>query len=461
MRKRFAFAVFVLCLGLACASQASGEGQCTDLTTAIAKVAKENIPAVVHIDVVQSKEVITPLFPFEDDPFFQYFFNAPGFRRKVKKEYKGLGTGVIMDAEGHILTNNHIVAGADSITVLLADGTSYKAEVVGLEAKTDLAVIKINAGGPLPHVRFGNSDAVEVGHWVVAIGHPRGLDQTVTQGIISAKHRRGILDPSSYQDLLQTDAAINPGNSGGPLLNLKGEVIGINVAIVTQSGGYEGIGFAIPSNMALRMAKELIAKGKVEHGWLGVSLQDLTPELARYFKIKARKGALVSDVSPGGPADKAGLKRGDVVISFKGRETENAAALLNEAALTQVGSEEKMVSVRGGEEKEITIKVGRRDEGLKGYLSILREKLGAELREAGKEQGRREGLVITWLEPDGPMQKAGFEVNDMLLQMDGRPIGGLKDLAERVAALGQDQTVTFFALDHRSGRAGYVQVRSR
>ncbi|RLB14068.1 MAG: serine protease, partial [Deltaproteobacteria bacterium] len=178
--------------------------------------------------------------------------------RKFKQELRGLGTGMIMDEKGYILTNNHVVAGATEIKVLLANGKRYPAKLIGTDPKTDLAVIKISAKDPLPHVVFGDSDKVEVGQWVVAIGHPRGLDQTVTQGIISAKHRRGIMDPSSYQDYLQTDAAINPGNSGGPLLNLKGEVIGVNAAIATQSGGFEGIGFAIPSNMALHIAKELI-----------------------------------------------------------------------------------------------------------------------------------------------------------------------------------------------------------
>jgi serine protease Do len=445
----------------------SETGQCNDLTTAIARVARETIPAVVHIDVVQSKEVVAPAFPFEDDPFFQYFFNAPGIRRKVKKEFRGLGTGVIMDGEGHILTNHHLVAGADEMTILLADGTSHKAEPVGVEPKTDLAVIKIKATGSLPHVIFGDSDAVEVGHWVVAIGHPRGLDQTVTQGIISAKHRRGILDPSSYQDFLQTDAAINPGNSGGPLLNLKGEVIGINAAIVSQSGGYEGIGFAIPSNMALRIARELIAKGKVEHGWLGISVQDITPELARYFRLKSGKGALIADVAGGGPGDRAGLKRGDVAVRFKGREIADAITLLNEAAVTPVGTEAKIVIVRGGEEKELSIKVEKREEGLKGYLSILRERLGVEVRNLSEDEiarnklGPSGGVAITWLEPDGPMQKSGFEANDLLLQVDGRRIGGVKDLAEKVMALGQEQRITFLAVDHRSGRAGYVQVKSR
>jgi serine protease Do len=192
-----------------------------DLSTAIIQVAKQTIPAVVHIEVTQSQEVANPLLPFSTDPFFRRFFNVPQMPKKFKRETKGLGTGMIIDGQGHILTNHHVAGGADKIDVILSDGRQYSAKRIGTDPKTDLAVIKISAEGPLPFVTFGDSDKVEVGEWVVAIGHPRGLDQTVTQGIISAKHRQGISDPGSYQDFLQTDAAINPGNSGGPLLNLE------------------------------------------------------------------------------------------------------------------------------------------------------------------------------------------------------------------------------------------------
>ena len=258
-----------------------------DLSTAIAKVAKETIPAVVHIEVTQRQEVNNPFLPFENDPFFHYFFDVPHHMpRKFKRELKGLGSGMIMDAQGHILTNNHVVAGANEIQVLLSDGQYYPAKLVGTDPKTDLAVIQIKADENLPFVTFGDSDEMKVGNWVVAIGAPQGLDQTVTQGIISAKHRRGILDPSSYQDYLQTDAAINPGNSGGPLLNLQGKVIGVNAAIVSESGGFEGIGFAIPSNMAVHIADALIKNGKVERGWLGVSIRGLTPGLQNIHEAK-------------------------------------------------------------------------------------------------------------------------------------------------------------------------------
>ncbi|HUS88432.1 MAG TPA: trypsin-like peptidase domain-containing protein, partial [Desulfosporosinus sp.] len=225
--------IWIVCLvALSAPAQAEELSSPVNLSTAVAQVAKQNIPAVVHIEVTERQEVSNPLLPFENDPFFRYFFSVPKLPPKFKRELKGLGTGMIMDSQGHILTNNHVAGGATEIQVLLTDGNRYSAKIVGADTKTDLAVIQISAKGALPHVNFGDSDKMEVGDWVVAIGHPRGFDQTVTQGIISAKHRRGIMDPSSYQDFLQTDAAINPGNSGGPLLNLQGQVIGVNAAIV-------------------------------------------------------------------------------------------------------------------------------------------------------------------------------------------------------------------------------------
>ncbi|MFH1490996.1 MAG: trypsin-like peptidase domain-containing protein, partial [Pseudomonadota bacterium] len=269
-RFRTLFVVSVFILGLffslspAAGAKSADETRATlDLRTAISRVAKVNIPAVVHIDVTRRQEIVNPMLPFGNDPFFRFFFDNPGMSRNFSRELKGLGSGMIMDSRGYILTNNHVVGNATDIEVMLSNGHRTKAALVGVDPKTDLAVIKIEVKEPLPYVTFGDSDKMDVGNWVIAIGHPRGLDQTVTQGIISAKHRRGITDPNSYQDFLQTDAAINPGNSGGPLLNLEGEVIGVNAAIASQSGGFEGIGFAIPSNMALYVAKGLIAHGKV------------------------------------------------------------------------------------------------------------------------------------------------------------------------------------------------------
>ena len=241
------------------------EKETVDLNTAIVKVSKQNLPAVVYIDVTESQEIANPHLPLENNPFFRRFFGTPKMPRKFKQEVKGLGSGMILDSEGRILTNYHVAGGATKIEVTLDDGSKYPAKLLGGDPKTDLAVIQISANEQLPHVTFGDSDKVEVGEWVVAIGAPRALEKSVTHGIISATHRHGVMDPASYEDFLQTDAAINPGNSGGPLLNLPGEVIGVNAAIATESGGFEGIGFTIPSNMAQYVAKALIAHGKVNH----------------------------------------------------------------------------------------------------------------------------------------------------------------------------------------------------
>jgi serine protease Do len=419
---------------------------------------------VVHIEVTQRQEVANPLLPFENDPFFRYFFSLPRMPRKFKRELKGLGTGMIMDEQGHILTNNHVVGGATDISVLLADGKTYPAKPVGADPKTDLAVIRIAAKDPFPHVAFGDSDAVKVGEWVVAIGHPRGLDQTVTQGIISAKHRQGITDPSSYQDFLQTDAAINPGNSGGPLLNLRGEVIGVNAVIVSESGGFEGIGFAIPSNMALHIAKMLIAQGKVQRGWLGVNIQDLTPDLAKSFGLDAPKGALVAEVAKGGPGENAGLKRGDVILSYQDKDVRNASALRNEVANTPVGREAKLVIWRDGKKKELALAIGNAENISKILAASLTRRLGGEVRPVTPQETQRfglepqEGVAIASVDRKGPFSEVGFEPGDIILEMDGQPVEGLESFLEMVNSLQPGQEVTLLALDHRSGQSGYLQV---
>jgi serine protease Do len=435
-----------------------------DLSSAIVWVAKKTIPAVVHIEVVQSQEVVNPFVPFENDPFFQHFFNFPKMPRKFKRELKALGTGMIMDSQGHILTNYHVVGGATKIQVLLASGELYSAKIIGTDPKTDLAVIQISAGESLPYVTFGDSDKIEVGEWVVAIGHPRGLDQTVTQGIISAKHRTGIMDPSSYQDFLQTDAAINPGNSGGPLLNIRGKVIGINSAIMSQSGGFEGIGFAIPSNMALYIADQLIAHGKIERGWLGVSIQDLTPQLAEAFKIKRVNGALIAGVVKGSPADKAGIKRGDIVILFNGKEILNASTLQNEVAITAVGQKAKITVLRDGKKIDIEVVIGNLKDEIKLLSSSVKERLGIKARLVRSRDvtkydlGSKKGVVITWVDPNGPLGKLGFETGDIILKINGQDIKSLEDFESLVNVLKPHQKISVLAIDHRTGNEGYIEV---
>ncbi len=436
-----------------------------DLSTAIVQVAKQTIPAVVHIEVTERQEVANPLLPFQNNPFFRYFFDLPRkMPKKFKRELKGLGTGMIMDSQGHILTNNHVAGGATEIKVLLASGKEYPAKLVGADPKTDLAVIKIATDERLPYVKFGDSDKVEVGEWVVAIGHPRGLDQTVTQGIISAKHRQGISDPSSYQDFLQTDAAINPGNSGGPLLNLQGEVIGVNAAIVSKSGGFEGIGFAIPSKMALYIAKQLVAHGKVQRGWLGVSVQDLTPELAKSFKLETTRGALIADVVKGGPADKAGIERGDVVVAYQGKTIQDAGTLRNEVAVSTIGQEAKVTVLHEGKEHVIPVKIGNLEDATKMLTASVKERLGAEVRALTANEAEKygvdlqEGVAIQWLDPKGPLGEAGFELGDVILEVNGQSIEGLEDFVSIISVLQHKQKIALLALDHRSGNTGYVQV---
>lgn len=448
-------------------ARSPSDNETVNLTTAVEHVAQASIPAVVHIEVTQRQEVSVSSSPFENDPFFRHFFDFPRVPKKFERESKGLGTGMIIDAGGHILTNYHVVRGASKIRVVLAGGQQYVEEsvkLIGTDPKTDLAVIKIAAKEALPHVTFGDSDKVKVGEWVVAIGHPRGLDETVTHGIISAKHRRGITDPNSYQDFLQTDAAINPGNSGGPLLNLRGEVIGINAAIASQSGGSEGIGFAIPSNMAAYIIKQLIDHGTVNRGWIGVVIQNLTPQLAQSFGLKTATGALIGDVVKGSPADKAGMKRGDVVVMYQGKEIADAAEFRNGLAATPIGDEVRVTVLRGGKREDLLIKVESPQEENKAMSAVLKKKLGIAVRPATANEMEKynmradPGVVITWVDPKGTCGQAGLEVGDMILEVNGQPIDSSEVLAASVNTLQHNQPVTILALDGRTGRTGYVQI---
>jgi len=436
-----------------------------DLSTAIEQVAMQTIPAVVHIEVTERQEITNPFLPYQTNPFFQYFFGLPkNMPKKFERELKGLGTGLIIDAQGHILTNYHVVGGATEIQVTLSDGTQFPAKVVGTDPKTDLGVIKIDAGKSLPFVTFADSDMVQVGQWVVAIGHPRGLDQTVTEGIISAKHRTGITSPSDYQDFLQTDAAINPGNSGGPLLNLRGQVIGVNSLIASESGGFEGIGFAIPSNMAVHIAQALIAHGKVERGWLAVNIQALTPNLAKSFGLTVPKGALIADVIKGGPADKAGLKSGDVVLVYQGKEILDASSLRNEVAKSPVGQEVKVSVWRNGQKQDLTVTVGNLDDATKMLNTALKERLGVVVRPLTAKESEKysltasEGVAVQWVDSKGPFGKVGFEVGDIILAINQQPVQGVDGFDSVMKDAPPHQKVVLQALDHRSGQTALVQV---
>lgn len=438
----------------------------TDFSNAIIQVAKKNIPSVVHIEVTARQEQVRPALPFEDDPFFRYFFGVPNAPKKFDRDVKGVGTGIIIDAGGHILTNYHVAGGATKLDVLLSDGRKFEAKLIGGDPKTDLAVIRIAAKEQLPYVTFGDSDRAEVGEWVVAIGHPRGLTQTVTHGIISAKHRRGITDPSSYQDFIQTDAAINPGNSGGPLLNLHGEVIGINTVIVSSSGGFEGIGLSIPSNIATHIAKTIISHGKVERGWLGIGTQDLTPELSKQPGTQATKGAYVADVAKGGPAERAGIKKGDVIVEYNGKNIPDSNTIRNEVAITPIGKEVRIVVLRDGKKQNLTARIGSPQEATKALSGSVKDRLGVEVRalqqkETGKFKSSARGVMITKVEPNGPLAKVGFEAGDMILELNGQAITGLDNFIELVAAMRPNQQITLLAVDRKTGRAGYVRAVTR
>jgi serine protease Do len=328
-------------------------------------------------------------------------------------------------------------------------------------------VIRISTKERLPYVTFGDSDKAEVGEWVVAIGAPRALEKSVTQGIISAKHRSGVTDPNSYQDFLQTDAAINPGNSGGPLLNLYGEVIGVNAAIATESGGFEGIGFTIPSNMAQYIAKALIAHGKVERGWLGVTIQTLTPELANKVHAGTLKGALIVDVTKGGPADRGGLKKDDVVIAYRGKEIPDSTTIRNDVAETPIGTEAKVTVLRSGKKEEYTVKIGTLEEATKLLAASVKERLGVEVRSPSSVEVNKygldphQGVVITWEDPKGPLKEFGFEIGDMILAINNQPIENMEGFVDLVSLLKPKEKIAILALDHRTGNTGTVQVTVR
>ncbi len=437
-----------------------------EITTAIIQLAQNHIPAVVHIEVTERQEVANPLAPLEQNPFFQHFFNLPkNMPKTLEREIMGIGSGMLIDPKGYILTNNHVVDGAAKIVVTLSEGNRYPAEVVGTDPLSDLAVIRISRNEPFPYVTFGPSDEVKVGQWVVAIGQPEGLEESVTQGIISAKHRTGITSPTSYQDFLQTDAPINPGNSGGPLMTLGGYVIGINSAILSASGGSMGIGFAIPSKMAIHVAKQLIEKGKVVRGWLGVEVQDITPEEAKARNLDNRQGAQVADVVKGGPADQAGIQKGDVILQYRGEAVTDAGALRNAVSSTAPGTRVVLGILRNGEKKEMTVVIGNLEEAQKKMVSAAEDRLGINIGPVSKEQmqqygmQQQTGVVVQKVDPNGPLGKEGLESGDIILGIDNHQIAGPGEFASLVESLPRNQEVSFMVLDHRTGRTVLLKTK--
>jgi len=398
-------------------------------------------PGVVNIQVVKKVKNVDfgfhqfPGNPFGDQNPFGDFFGP--FGGNLPREYKqgGVGSGFVMNKEGYILTNNHVVEDADQIKVELANGKEYGGKVVGRDPKTDLALVKISGASDLHPLKLGNSDDLKVGSWVVAIGSPFGLEQTVTAGIVSAKGR--VIGSGPYDSFIQTDASINPGNSGGPLVNMNGEVIGINTAILAEG---RGIGFAIPINMAKEVALQLQETGHVTRGWLGVSIQEITPELSKSLGLKEKKGALVAQVVPGSPADKAGIEQGDVIVEFNGKEVADSKDLPLIVASTPVGKSVTVKLLRDGKVTDRQVKVGEMEEkGIKASKSAASHKsLGITVQNLTPEIAKQldlkkdTGVVVTGVEPGSPAEEAGIRAGDVIQQINRKPITNVDDFVQKV-----------------------------
>jgi len=427
-----------------------------------ADLAEKVKPAVVNISTITTVRIPGTPFrhffgPDEEGPFgdfFRRFFgNIPD--RELKEQ--SLGSGFIIDKDGYIITNNHVVDGADEINVKLVDGREFKAKVVGRDSKTDLALIKISSlFKDLPTIALGDSDKIKVGDWVLAIGNPFGLGHTVTQGIISATGRA--IGSGPYNDFLQTDAPINPGNSGGPLVNLKGNVIGINTAIIA---GGQGLGFAIPSNMAKSIISQLKEKGKVIRGWIGVSIQTVTPEMAKSFGLNEPKGALVSDVVKGGPAETAGMKRGDIILSFDSRDVKRSSDLPMIVAETPVGKEVDVKAIRDGKEIHLKLKVAElTEQRMASQMPV--PSLGMRVDDI-RPQWQREfglkdksGVVVIDVTPDSPADDAGIEAGDVIKEVDRRAVRNLKEYHDIMSRIAKDKQVLF--LIKRGSQTLYVSI---
>jgi serine protease Do len=417
-------------------------------------------PSVVN--VFSERQIRRPeMSPFTQDPFFRYFFGVPdrGAQRAPQRE-RSLGSGVIVAADGVILTNNHVVANADSVRVALKDGRELEAKVVGTDPQSDIAVLRVN-DKQLPAIPIADSSRTRIGDLVLAIGNPFGIGQTVTMGIISAVGRAnmGITD---YEDFIQTDAAINPGNSGGALIDMDGKLVGINTAIASQTGGYQGIGFAIPSSMAMQVENAILHGGKVTRGYLGVAVQDVTPDLARSMDLTARHGVLVSDVTRDSPAAKAGLERGDVIAAIDGTPINDAAHLRTMIALAGRGKHVAVQVERRGKPMTLQVDLGETpvdrgapaviDEGVLSGLAV--QSLGRAQREQLHVPADIDGVVVTKVDPRSATAPMGLREGDVIVEVNRKPVTSVD--AFRDAA--RDARGNALLLVYRDGTTIYLSL---
>ena len=436
-----------------------------------ADLAEKLSPTVVNIyttQVVKASRLPHDLFNDQDipEPFRHFFGPSPFGQGHPQKDQKrtSLGSGVIISKDGYIVTNNHVVENADTINVRLTNFEEYDAKIIGRDPKTDLALLKIAPKNGLPVTAFGDSDKLRVGDWVMAIGNPFGFEQTVTAGIVSGKGRA--LGSGPYENFIQTDASINPGNSGGPLFNLKGEMVGINSAIYSRSGGNIGIGFAIPANMAKNVINQLKEHGSVVRGWLGVMIQPVTPELAAQFKMERPIGALVGEVTPGSPADKAGIKPGDVIVEFNGKEISQVSMLPHLVAETPVGSKAEITLFRKGALKKLPIVIAKLNEEQAAAAEpaeSLNKRLGLGVQDLTPELAAalgitdKHGVLITAVEPDSPAAEAGLRKGDLILEFNQKPVRDTKSFLNEIRGIKEKSTVSFFI--KRDGRTRFFGLK--
>ncbi len=427
------------------------------LSESLAEISKAVKPSVVNISTTST--VTMKESPF-NDPFFRRFFGDQFGGQAPERRFKtaALGSGVIVSSDGYILTNNHVVQDADEIKVIIEAGREFVGRVIGTDPKSDLAVVKIEATG-LVAAAFGDSSRLKVGDVVIAIGNPFALSETVTMGIVSAvgRSQMGIAE---YEDFIQTDAAINPGNSGGALVNAKGELVGINTAIFSTSGGYMGIGFAIPTAMAKSVMDSIILHGRVIRGWLGVTVQNLTPDIAKHFGLEGKKGSLITDVVKSGPADSAGLRRGDLVVAIKGNPVEDSTGLRNAVSQSAPGTTLQLKIIRGGDEKTLKVKLGElpepvtekaKSEHMNALQGIQVQDLTKEIRDELGIPETIEGVIVAAVAANSPSGDV-LTRGDVIVEINRKPLKGTKNFMNLAAKLSSDESVLL--LVYRNG--GYI-----